>query len=184
MEEQRASRRRTVRGRARHDEGAALVEFAVISPLFFLLIFGIIEFGMAFNDYQSIRQGAREGARQAVVGEYLSTGTSCGLNGGAASAATNAQKLICLVKQRSDVGNSLRVSIQLTDNSPSGDNRGDPFKVCAVKPVETITGFLDPFIEGKPLRTEIQMRGEKRDLGLAAGTYQETDPTGQNWSWC
>ena len=53
--------------RLRDERGAALVEFAIVMPLLFLLLFGVIEFAIAFNDYQSIRQGARDGARQAVV---------------------------------------------------------------------------------------------------------------------
>lgn len=176
---------RAHRNRAgREDRGAALVEFAIVAPLFFLLIFGIIEFGSAYNDYQSIRQGAREGARQAVVGDYGGAGVDCGLNGGAVSAPDNAKRILCLTKARTGLGNSLRVRLVLVDNSPLNDNRGDPVKICTVRRVSTITGFLDPFIEGIPLKTEIEMRGEQRNLGVAPGTYSETDPSGDNWAWC
>ena len=54
-------------GRTRRERGAALVEFAIVFPLFFLLVSGIIDFGLAFSDLNSTRQGVREGARQAVV---------------------------------------------------------------------------------------------------------------------
>jgi hypothetical protein len=47
--------------------GAALVEFAVLVPLLVLLIFGIIEFGWIFGQYNDIRHAAREGARFAAV---------------------------------------------------------------------------------------------------------------------
>ena len=50
--------RTACRRRSAGDRGAALVEFAIVMPLLFLILFGIIEFGIAFNDYQSIRQGA------------------------------------------------------------------------------------------------------------------------------
>ena len=41
----------------RRARGAAIVEFAIVAPLLFLLLFGIVELGTAFNDYQSVRQG-------------------------------------------------------------------------------------------------------------------------------
>ena len=52
------------------ERGAVLVEFAMISILFFTLLFGVIEFGYQFNDYQALRQGVREGARQATVEQF------------------------------------------------------------------------------------------------------------------
>ena len=47
--------------------GTALVEFAIVLPVFFLLILGIIEFGRAFMVGQLVTNAAREGARQAVL---------------------------------------------------------------------------------------------------------------------
>lgn len=58
---------RTSRGR-RSDDGAAAVEFALISILLFLLLFGIIEFGIGFFTQQGAAAAAREGARRAAVG--------------------------------------------------------------------------------------------------------------------
>jgi len=51
----------------RHDRGAAAVEFALILPLLVLLIFGIVEFGRAYNVQISITNAAREGARVMAV---------------------------------------------------------------------------------------------------------------------
>jgi Flp pilus assembly protein TadG len=47
--------------------GAALVEFAIVLPLLFLLVFGIIEVGRAISVQQIITNGAREGARAAIL---------------------------------------------------------------------------------------------------------------------
>lgn len=47
--------------------GAALVEFAIVFPVFILVILGIIEFGRAFMIGQLVTNAAREGARQAVL---------------------------------------------------------------------------------------------------------------------
>jgi len=51
----------------RDRRGAAAVEFAVIAPVFFLLIFGMIEFGRMVMVQQIITNASREGARIAVL---------------------------------------------------------------------------------------------------------------------
>ena len=47
--------------------GASAVEFAVIAPVFFLLVFGMIEYGRLIMVQQIITNGSREGAREAVL---------------------------------------------------------------------------------------------------------------------
>lgn len=51
----------------RNRRGAAAVEFAVVSPVLFLLIFGMIEYGRMVMVQQVITNAAREGARKAVL---------------------------------------------------------------------------------------------------------------------
>jgi Flp pilus assembly protein TadG len=56
------------RARAVHDErGAAAVEFAIVASIFFLLVFGIIDFGFGFHTWNGTANAAREGARRAAV---------------------------------------------------------------------------------------------------------------------
>jgi Flp pilus assembly protein TadG len=51
-----------------HDQrGTSAVEFAIIISLVFIVLFGIIQFGIAYNRYQSINAAAREGARLASL---------------------------------------------------------------------------------------------------------------------
>lgn len=60
----------TVRSRAwsgRGRRGAAVIEFAIVAPIFFLMAFGMIEFGRMVMVHQLLAGAAREGARQAVV---------------------------------------------------------------------------------------------------------------------
>lgn len=47
----------------RRDSGAAAVEFALLFPLFIAILFGIINFGFAFNQKINITQAAREASR-------------------------------------------------------------------------------------------------------------------------
>jgi Flp pilus assembly protein TadG len=58
--------------RLHRDEGAAAVEFALVSVILFLLVFGIIEFGFAFYSVQGGAAAAREAARRAAVGAIKS----------------------------------------------------------------------------------------------------------------
>jgi Flp pilus assembly protein TadG len=52
----------------RREGGAAAVEFALILTLLILLVFGIIQLGLAYNRYQGLQAAAREGARVASIG--------------------------------------------------------------------------------------------------------------------
>ena len=47
--------------------GQALVEFALVAPIFFLVMFSIIEFGRYVYTVQILNEAAREGARFAIV---------------------------------------------------------------------------------------------------------------------
>jgi Flp pilus assembly protein TadG len=54
----------TARGRA---SAQALVEFALVAPIFFLLLFAIIEGGRFMLYYETLNNATREGARYAIV---------------------------------------------------------------------------------------------------------------------
>jgi Flp pilus assembly protein TadG len=57
----------TVRTSWEREEGAAAVEFALIVVLLMILVFGIIEFGVAYSKVNVYTGAAREGARYAAV---------------------------------------------------------------------------------------------------------------------
>lgn len=47
--------------------GAAMVEMALVMPLFFMVVLGIMEFGRAMMVSNLVTNAAREGARMAVI---------------------------------------------------------------------------------------------------------------------
>lgn len=57
-----------IRNKLRREEGAAAVEFALIVGVLAILVFGLLEYGLAFWQVQNLRAAAREGAREAAVG--------------------------------------------------------------------------------------------------------------------
>jgi Flp pilus assembly protein TadG len=50
-----------------HESGQALVEFALVLPLLFLLLFGMLDFGKAYNYWNDATHLTAEGARFAAV---------------------------------------------------------------------------------------------------------------------
>jgi len=53
--------------RRSRSSGQALTEFALVAPIFLLVLFSIIEFGRAMFVVQELNNAAREGARYAIV---------------------------------------------------------------------------------------------------------------------
>jgi Flp pilus assembly protein TadG len=48
-----------------------MTEFALVLPLLALLLFGVIQFGIAFNNYITLTDAVRAGARKGAVGRHL-----------------------------------------------------------------------------------------------------------------
>ncbi|HET9323010.1 MAG TPA: TadE/TadG family type IV pilus assembly protein [Gaiellaceae bacterium] len=48
-----------------------MTEFALVLPLLALLLFGIIQFGITFNNYITLTDAVRAGARKGAVGRQL-----------------------------------------------------------------------------------------------------------------
>jgi Flp pilus assembly protein TadG len=48
-----------------------MVEFTLVFPVLAILLFGVIQFGIAFNNYLALTDAVRAGSRQAAVARYL-----------------------------------------------------------------------------------------------------------------
>ena len=49
------------------EQGAVLIEFALVIGLFFMLVFGMVDFGLAINTKTQMTNAGREGARLGTV---------------------------------------------------------------------------------------------------------------------
>jgi Flp pilus assembly protein TadG len=56
----------------RSEQGQSITEFALALPILALLLFAVIQFGIAFNHYVTLTDATRAGARKAAVGRQLS----------------------------------------------------------------------------------------------------------------
>jgi Flp pilus assembly protein TadG len=124
-------------------KGAAAVEFAVVAPVFFLLVFGMIEFGRMVMVQQIITNASREGARMAVLdgstrSNVLSTVSSYLSNAGIHGATVNTDP-----------------------TEPSTAQYGEPVTVSVSVPFNQVSWLPTPlFIGGKTLVATTVMRRE------------------------
>jgi Flp pilus assembly protein TadG len=96
------------RGLARSERGTAIVEFALIAPLLFFLVFGIIEFGRALNYYNDLTQLAGQGARAAIVSRNPDS-TAVGTAN--ANCAANNQTIQCQIAKTFPTDNQLKTGM-------------------------------------------------------------------------
>src|SRR3954453_15093727 len=126
--------------RRRKEEGASLVEFALIAPILFLVLFGLIDFGFIYNDFLSVRQGVRDGARQGAVANF-GTQRSCTNDSFTSSiTSTETKELICSTRNRIGLDNNkMRVAVCLAPTSGTVNTRNGG-KCSADTPATVRTG--------------------------------------------
>jgi Flp pilus assembly protein TadG len=56
----------------KNEQGQTMTEFALVLPILIVLLFGIIQFGIAFNNYVTLTDAVRAGARKAAVSRQTS----------------------------------------------------------------------------------------------------------------
>jgi Flp pilus assembly protein TadG len=67
---------RRLRTRAGSERGAELIEFALVTPIFALLIAAMFDFGFLFRNWELMTNAAREGARVGVLPSYACDGST------------------------------------------------------------------------------------------------------------
>ena len=64
---------KTGKNRRDGEKGQNLVEFAMVVPIFLILVFSIVDFGMGFHAWITVTNAPREGARIGAVGADSAT---------------------------------------------------------------------------------------------------------------
>jgi Flp pilus assembly protein TadG len=139
--------------RRRSDEsGVALVEFALIAPVLFLVLFAILDFGRALNYWQDATHLTAEGARYAAVDN----------NPGSGSGQTLQQYLLAQADsaELKNGSGSVTTPLRLRVTFPNGGTpaAGDPVKVSACFKFKWL-----PILNllGSTIRSDSTMRLEK-----------------------
>lgn len=131
--------------------GAAMVEMALVLPIFVTVMFGIVELGRAFMVGQLITNAAREGARMSIL-----------------DGSTNAQVETAVKNFLSSAANASAsdVTVTIVVNNPAAGNlvskaeTGNLITVTATVPFTKVS-FLPPmFLGSNSLRGQCTMQHE------------------------
>ena len=116
--------RRALSGLAAAVDAATAVEFAIVAPMFFMLVFGAIEFGRALWTEQALQETAIAGVRCMAIAQTSNTALNTGSC--AASGAYSASNTTSYIENvASGWGLSLTSSnITLSTNVSSGGCAG------------------------------------------------------------
>jgi Flp pilus assembly protein TadG len=122
---------------------AAAVEFAVVAPVFLLLVFGMIEYGRMVMVYQVLTNASREGARAAVL-----------------DGATTTSVNTTVTNYLTDVFIS-GATVTVSPNPPSNAQNGDPVTVTVSIPFSQVSWLPSPmYLGSRTLSSATAMRRE------------------------
>ncbi len=131
------------RRRAAHRRGAAAVEFALMAPLLFLLVFGMVEVGRGLMVQQLLSNAARDGARSAILE-------------GATVAAVETSVLDYL-----GTSSISGASVAVTPDPLTLAQGGDPVTVTVSVPFTAVSWLPSPrYFDGATLSASVTMRRE------------------------
>ncbi|OPY06389.1 MAG: TadE-like protein [Syntrophus sp. PtaB.Bin001] len=127
------------------------MEFALVAPIFFLLLFAIFDFGWYFFTQHTIQYATREGTRIAVVGTQTQI-----TNNGTTTTLSRLESIIKAIEDNAAMAvdpNELKISIYPIDNSSYSDptnwetkqEEGTGGQIMRVRVRYTYT-FFTPFI--------------------------------------
>jgi Flp pilus assembly protein TadG len=130
----------------RNRRAAAAVEFAIVAPVFLLMVFGMIEYGRMVMVYQVITNASREGARVAVL-DGATTAT--------VTASVNSYLTAAMITG---------ANVVVAPNPPSTAKYGDPVTVTVSIPFSQVSWLPSPMYLGShTLTSATVMRRETSD---------------------
>lgn len=128
------------RGRRR---AASAVEFAIVAPIFFMVVLGIIEFGRMSMVQQILTNAAREGARVAVLDESTHSSVETKVNDYLAAGSIHG------------------ATVTMSPDPPSSAGFGEPVSVTVAVGFSDVSWLPAPFfLGGKTLSATVVMRRE------------------------
>ena len=111
----------------RQTDGAEIAEAALVLPLVFMLLLGIVWFGRAFNIYSTIQQAAQQGAITAARSSCATCGNAASVDGTVAGPSGTVAGTIGAVMQASSIDPT---QIPVNSNAPSPPPCANPPGAC------------------------------------------------------
>jgi TadE-like protein len=160
------------RGRFSSERGTAVVEFALVAPMLFLLVLGILDFGRALNYYNDLTQLAGQGARAAAV-DRNPDGTPVGSDGSCTGLGGNNSiqcQLGSTYTSTPELKNGITVCIGTLDSGGNPNFTADPVPTMPVVVRASYHFNFLPFIGSALPATSITLTATQSER-------QEVDPT-------
>jgi hypothetical protein len=121
--------------RRRREGGQGLVEFAIVVPVFALILLGALEFGNAFNNHMTIEYATREGSR---TGSGLGNGGKSNCVGGVDAYMIDGQTVAAVQRILKSPGSPVDMSkvseIRLYRADASGQQTGSQYNTWVYTP--------------------------------------------------
>jgi Flp pilus assembly protein TadG len=125
---QPVARRAWMRG---SNKGQTMMEFALIAPLFFLLIFAVMDFGRMFFVQVNLQQAVQEAARFASTGNHLANPSSPGNN------LSRVASIVQMAQQSAWAGANV-TSVQVSSLQGGAGSAGGPGDTVTVSLTTTL----------------------------------------------
>ncbi len=110
----------------RKNDGSALIEFAIVAPVFLLILFGVTEFGLFMYHKITVERIAVEVSRIASIAKTADSGACSGT-------ANQSEYITCIVREKSHaLINGDRVQVQIGRVADGGTSLPD---ICLDDPV-------------------------------------------------
>jgi hypothetical protein len=182
-----------------------------VAPILFLLLFGIIDYGLFFADDLGLRDGARLSARRGSLGDFGTAATCTDPTGtprlgnsptlAAWTVSAQLRSLACTaVNEASPVSGQVWVRIMLLDarNAEASSETAVSLRICLIEKHEGLLPLI-PLPGGGVDRAKVQIMFESPDvaqtIGLAqGGGFDQQAPSGSDgpspgqggdpWGWC
>jgi hypothetical protein len=188
--------------RRRDERGAVAVEFALVSPLLFVLLFGLVDYGLYFADAMSLRQATTDAAREATlsVGNLSANwpgSSTCGA--GVISLDPSGQsdlaKVVCSLSDSvQPIGGGTVVAkaeIVGPDGSPTTAwtpinlaNGLNHLRVCTMVRHDAVMPFV-PLPGGGLITARVDMPIQPANAPLSLNPVAlNPSIAGSTWSWC
>ena len=142
---------RAPNGQWQRRAGAAMVEMAVLLPIFVTVILGIIEFGRAMMVGQLVTNAARDGARMAISNNTTNQQVQTTISNFIQSSVGAAQANITVTITNSN---------PQSGNSLSNAKMGDLITVAVAIPFSTVSYIPPTYLAGASISASSTMRHE------------------------